>query len=73
MGAPALAWRDPVPVQCLVHCDKCARPVTLTCSGLGGTVMYRTFNEYLCPSCGGRNYARTPGSIMSVRTPDLTA
>jgi hypothetical protein len=73
MTAPAPAWQDMVPVLCLVHCDACSRPVELSCSGLGGTVMYRTFNEYLCPSCGGRNYAYTPGNILSARAPNLTA
>ncbi len=71
MTAVALAWQDMVPVQQLVHCDRCKRPVELSCSGLGGTVMYQTFNEYLCPLCGGRNYAYTPGNIVSARAPNV--
>lgn len=70
---PALAWQALVPVTRLAHCEKCRRPVELSCSGLGGTVIYETFNDYLCPSCGGHNYARTPGNIVSVRAPNVTA
>jgi len=67
----AIAWQEMVPVMRLARCEKCRRPVELSCSGLGGTVMYETFNEYLCPSCGGHNYARTPGNIVSARTPTV--
>jgi predicted RNA-binding Zn-ribbon protein involved in translation (DUF1610 family) len=73
MSALALAWQDMVPVQRVDHCYKCRQPVDLSCSGLGGTVMYETFNDYLCPSCGGHNYARTPGNIVSARAPNLVA
>ena len=69
----ALAWQDAVPVKRITHCEKCRRLVELSCSGLGGTVMYETFNEYVCPACGGHNYARTPGNIVSARTPNATA
>lgn len=68
-----LAWQDAVPVKRLVHCDRCRRPVELSCAGLGGTVMYETFNEYICPSCRSRNYARTPGNIVSARLPSVAA
>jgi hypothetical protein len=61
------AWADVVPVVRLVHCGACARPIELSCAGLGGTVMYETFNEYICPACGARTYARTPGNIISAR------
>jgi DNA-directed RNA polymerase subunit RPC12/RpoP len=70
---PALAWQDLVPVTRVVHCERCRQRVALACSGLGGTVMYETFNEYLCPSCGGRNYARTPGNIVAARAPQVVA
>lgn len=68
---PALAWQTVVPVTRIARCEQCRRPVELSCAGLGGTVIYETFNDYLCPSCGARNYARTPGNILSVRTPDV--
>ncbi len=73
MTTPALAWQELVPLQRLVRCDSCGLPVELSCSGLGGTVMYQTFNEYHCPSCGGRNYAYTPGNIVSARAPNMVA
>jgi hypothetical protein len=73
MSALALAWQDMVPVQRVDRCYTCRQPVDLSCSGLGGTVMYETFNDYLCPSCGGHNYARTPGNIVSAHAPNLVA
>jgi hypothetical protein len=65
--AAAQAWPALLPVVRLVHCQSCRRLVELSCAGLGGTVMYETFNEFFCPMCRGRNYARTPGNILSVR------
>jgi Zn finger protein HypA/HybF involved in hydrogenase expression len=73
MTARALAWHDMVPVERVARCEKCLRPVELLCSGLGGTVMYETFNDYLCPLCGGHNYARTPGNIVSAHAPNQVA
>ena len=66
LAAP-LAWPALLPVVRLVHCQNCGHLVELSCTGLGGTVMYETFNEFFCPSCRGRNYARTPGNIVSAR------
>ena len=71
--APALAWQLAVPVTRVARCEKCRRLLELSCAGLGGTVLYETFNDFLCPACGGHNYARTPGNIVSVRTPNVTA
>ena len=48
-----------------VVCDSCHSPITLTCEGLGGTTMYETHNEFICPHCGKQNHARTPGAILS--------
>ena len=72
MSASEAAWPTLVPVTRVVACEKCRRPIELACSGLIGTVIYETFNEFLCPSCGGRNYARTPGNIVSAHVTTLS-
>jgi predicted RNA-binding Zn-ribbon protein involved in translation (DUF1610 family) len=59
------SWPATLPVVRNVHCDRCKRPVELACEGLGGIVMYETYNEYLCPHCGAQNHARTAGNIIS--------
>jgi len=66
-SAASQSWPALLPVVRLVHCESCRRLIELSCAGLGGTVMYETFNEYFCPSCRARNYARTPGNIVSAR------
>jgi hypothetical protein len=71
--AASQAWPALLPVIRLAHCENCRRLVELSCEGLGGTVMYETFNEYFCPSCRARNYARTPGAIVSARVAEARA
>ena len=59
------SWSTAVPVTRTVHCESCQGLVELQCQGLGGIVMYETYNEYLCPHCGKQNHARTPGAIVT--------
>jgi hypothetical protein len=47
--------------------------VELSCEGLGGTVMYPTYNEYFCPYCRKQNHARTSGHIVSAHPPQTSA
>jgi phage FluMu protein Com len=55
-----------LPVLLEVRCESCEGVVELACEGLSGTVMYQTYNEFLCPHCRKLNRARTPGHIISV-------
>ena len=61
------SWATSVPITLGVHCTHCDAALELSCQGLGGTVIYETYNEYLCPSCGTQNHARTSGRIVDVR------
>ena len=65
--ATAESWPSELPVVLNVHCHRCKTLVELVCQGLVGTVMYETYNEYLCPSCGAQNHAKTPGHIVNAR------
>jgi predicted RNA-binding Zn-ribbon protein involved in translation (DUF1610 family) len=60
-------WGDPLPIRLVVNCRSCGAAVELTTAGLGGTMMYTTYNEYACPACGKRNVAQTPGGILAAR------
>jgi hypothetical protein len=59
--------RERPTVQITVHCASCRRALELECEGLSGVTGYRTYNEYICPSCRKQNHALTPGAIVSVR------
>ena len=61
------SWPATLPVARTVHCESCQGLVALECEGLGGTVRYETYNEYLCPYCRKQNHARTAGAIVSAR------
>ncbi len=61
------SWPTAIPVLRHVRCESCKRDVTLECKGLGGVVMYETYNEYFCPYCRKQNMARTPGQIIAAR------
>jgi hypothetical protein len=63
----AQSWPGMLPALEHVHCGSCKGLVELSCAGLGGTVMYETYNEYFCPYCRKQNHARTPGHIVSAR------
>jgi hypothetical protein len=66
-----LAWPTMLPRVLMVRCESCHRMVELSCEGLGGTVLYHTYQEYECPHCHKQNHARTPGHILSVRAPTV--
>jgi Zn finger protein HypA/HybF involved in hydrogenase expression len=69
----ATSWPAGVPVSLQVHCTNCQAVIELACAGLGGTVIYQTYNEYACPVCRKHNHARTPGHILDVRQVPATA
>jgi predicted RNA-binding Zn-ribbon protein involved in translation (DUF1610 family) len=49
------------------RCASCDRPVELECKGREGFWGYESYNEYMCPHCGKRNVALTPGTIVTAR------
>jgi len=66
-------WAVPIALVMRVRCTSCDGDVELSCQGLGGTVMYSTYNEYFCPYCRKQNHARTPGHIVSAHPAPATA
>jgi len=67
------SWPAELPVVFTVRCASCEAPLELACGGLGGTVLYETYNEFACPVCRKQNHARTPGHILAVRRVEESA
>ena len=63
---------SPTPVSIRTNCDNCHRAIELECEGIAGPAGYKTYGEYVCPSCRKLNRALTPGRIISARPSELT-